>query len=164
MKRLALSAALLSAGALAGAAPPPPPRVATSAEWDALVRRARDRPDFQETIPGHRVYAVISDDALPGQACPAGKAPSNQLFLAEPLPGAEYRVYYLRIVALCVGAADDMQLFMLDAEADGLIADWSLWDDATGRIVNGFSGSPTAAQSARLEAYRAALVALFTAP
>ncbi|MDX6770152.1 MAG: hypothetical protein SF051_11520 [Elusimicrobiota bacterium] len=168
MSRVLLLLTLLAAAAPASAATPP---VASPSDWQLLVQKARAAPTYAQEVNGHRVSVLEVDRAVAGQECPdagrpGGRRPVNRLFLAEPLPGATVRVYYLRIAALCVGSPDepDLMLFMLDAEADGLVADWSLWDARTNRIVNGITGSPTPAQLRRLEEYRASLVALFLQP
>jgi hypothetical protein len=161
--RALLALLLVAGGVPSWAVPPPPPPVASPAQWAQLVSRARSAPTYMEETIGHRVYAVIREQPVAGQVCPDGRRPVNRLFLAEPLAGATFRVHYLRIASLCVGAADepDLQLFMLNAGDDGVIDDWSLMDARSGHIVSGISGSPTPEQLRRLEEYRASLVALF---
>lgn len=119
-------------------------RVADAATWAKLRDRAVKRADSvqQTAINGTKyvIRAVVSDEALPGQSCPAGTTPKNAVYFTSPAPKADQAldIYPVRLTSGCAVADDGTfhDILTVDADYAGKILDISVYNGSLGLITH----------------------------
>lgn len=158
-----LRSAVLSAPPLGGAfplgqlqAPLPPRRLTDEVLWARLVARVRSAPTLTQDLHAgesdFKVYIVLLERAVAGQACAQGAKPRLAFYLAQTVKGRGGEVYPARLTFECVSSHLTQLGFAVDADENGFIKDELLFDPAAGRILNPPKNKLSAAQRAGFDA------------
>ncbi|MCX5795847.1 MAG: hypothetical protein NTY77_10165 [Elusimicrobia bacterium] len=146
-------------------APKGPERVSDPETWARMLERARRNPTLTQDLrvgdTDYKVFVAVSESVVPGQECAAGFQPRNALYVSQAVSGPGNAVYPVRLVSDCVGPALTLQLFALDADAAGFIADSALYDPAKGKPLDPSRDRLSPAQVDRFYAYLTGMVRLF---
>ena len=144
-------------------------RVAEPAAWSKLRERAIKRADSvqQTSINGtkYTIRAVISEEALPGQTCPAGTVAKSAVYFTSPAPKPDQAldIYPVRLTAGCAVAADGSfhDIVTVDADYGGKILDISVYNGSLNLITHPSAEPiplPGDTQTSSLQSFLARLV------